>query len=164
MSTETLYLSALRTQSLPFRIEAFIGFKVVDIANRTLVQAIRDEAILKKMPQRYIDGIHAEFDGRDLWVWVDFKGKKGEKLDLFFEEGTDDHEIKPRFKKALRWFGHGSIGIVTAARIFSKSNWVSGIEARHIFRNGAAKGYPEFKKLLKKEIEEYIEETRLFGR
>ena len=162
--SDSLYLSALRTQSLPFRIEEFINFKVVDIANKTIVQAIRDEASLKGMPQRYIDEIHVEFDAGDLWVWVDFKGEKGVPLDLFFEEGTKDHKITPRYKKALKWFGQGSIGIVSAARLFSKNNWVSGIEARHIFRNGAIKGYPEFKKLLKKEIESYLEETRLFGR
>jgi len=160
---DNLYLSALRTQSLPFRIQEFVDFKVKEIADKTIVQAIKDEAVLREMPERYIDGIHSEFDGRDLWIWVDFKGKKGEPLDLFFEEGTKDHEIKPRFKKALSWFSKGAIGIFSAIRLFSKSNWVSGIEARHIFGNGARKGYPEFKKLLTKEIEDYIEETRLFG-
>ncbi len=161
---DTLYLSALRTQSIPFRIQEFVDFKIVDIANKTILQAIRDEASLKEMPQRYIDGIHSEFDGKDLWVWVDFEGKKGEPLDLFFEEGTKDHFIKPKSKKALAWITKGAIGIVTAARLFSKGHWISGMEARHIFDNGVKKGYPEFKKLLKKEIEDYLEETKLFGR
>jgi len=160
---DTLYLSALRTQSLPFRIEEFINYKIVEIADKTLVAAIKNEAALKKMPQRYIDGIHSEFDGRELWIWVEFKGENAEPLDLFFEEGTADHKIKPRFKKALAWFASGAIGIVTAARFFSKGHWISGIEARHIFRQGAQKGYPQFKKLLQKEIEQYIEETRLFA-
>jgi len=160
---DTLYLSALRTQSLPFRIEEFIEYRIIDIANKTLVQAIKDEASAKNMPQRYTDGIHVEFDGNNLWIWVDFKGEKGEPLDLFFEEGTKDHKITPRLKKALRWIGAGSIGIFSAFRLFSKNNWVSGIEARHIFGNGVRKGYPQFKKLLQKEIENYIEETRLFA-
>jgi len=111
---DSLYLSALRTQSLPFRIEEFINYKIVEIADKTLVAAIRNEATLKKMPQRYIDGIHSEFDGRELWVWVEFKGKNGEPLDLFFEEGTADHKIKPRFKKALAWFTGGAIGIAVS--------------------------------------------------
>jgi len=81
---DNLYLSALRTQSLPFRIQEFTNYKIVNIANQTLVKAIRDEAILKKMPQRYIDGIHCEFDGEELWIWVNFEGKHGEPLDLFF--------------------------------------------------------------------------------
>lgn len=160
---DNMYLSALRTQSLPFRIQEFVDFKVVDIANKTLVQAIRDEAMLREMPQRYVDGIQAEFDGEYLWVWVDFKGKDGEDLDLFFEEGTKDHKIKPRTKKALSWFAKGAIGIVTSIRRFSKGHWVSGMEARHIFRNGTTKGYPQFKSLLQREVEQYMEETRLFG-
>lgn len=156
---DTLYLSALRTQSLPFRIEEFINFKVVEIANKTLVRAIRDEAILKDMPQRYVNGIKVEFDGNELWVWVDFEGDEGEPLGLFFEEGTDTnkggkHFIKPKVKKSLAWLGE----------FFSKGHWITGIKARHVFRDGALKGYPEFKKLLQKEIESYIEETRLFGR
>lgn len=151
---DSLHLSALRTQSLPFRIEEFINFKVVDIANKTIVRAIRDEAILKDMPQRYVDGINVEFDGKELWIWVDFKGDEEEKLDLFFEEGTKRHFIKPNIKKSLAWL----------VEFFSKGHWVSGIKARHIFRDGTLKGYPEFKKLLKKEVEAYMEETRLFGR
>lgn len=161
---DNLYLSALRTQSLPFRIEEFIEFRVVDIAKKTIVQAIRDEAVLKNMPQRYIDGIHVEFIQKELWIWVDFKGDEGEPLDLYFEEGTKDHSIKPLRKKALSWFSKGAIGIFSAFRLFSKNNWVSGIEARHIFREGLTKGYPDFKKQLQKEIEENIGDTMLFGR
>lgn len=154
---DTLHLSALRTQSLPFRIQEFINASVVDIANKTLVQAIRNEASLRNMPQRYIDGIHAEFVSGELWIWVDFKGKKGEPLDLFFEEGTPDHPILPKNKKVLSWISGG-------IRYFSKGHWITGVEARHIFRNGTIKGYPKFKALLKTETEAYIEETKLFGR
>jgi len=160
---DSLYLSALRTQSLPFRIEEFIDYRVVDIATRTITQAIRDEASLKDMPQRYIDGIHTEFIRGELWIWVDFKGKKGQPLDLFFEEGTKSHKIKPLYKKALSWITTGAIGIFSGVRLFSKGHWVSGIEARHIFQRGLEKGYPEFKKQLKKEVEQYMQETVLFG-
>jgi hypothetical protein len=153
---DNLYLSALRTQSLPFRIEEYVNFRIVDIANDTIVKAIRDEATLKNMPDRYINNIHSEFDGGELWIWVDFKGKKGEPLDLFFEEGTKRHFIKPVLKKALRWFQGG-------VKFFSKGHYVSGIEARHIFREGLKKGYPEFKKTLTKDLEKYLEETSLFG-
>jgi len=160
---DDLYLSALRTQSLPFRIEEFTDYKILDIANGTLVKAIRDEALLKEMPRRYIDNIHAEFDGTELWIWVDFKGKKLEPLDLFFEEGTKRHKIKPIRKKALAFLEKGAIGIVTGIRRFSKGHWVSGIEARHIFRDGFKKGYPQFKKKLTQELESYLRETNLFG-
>ena len=160
---DNLYLSALRTQSLPFRIQEFVNFSVKDIADKTLVKSIRDEAVLRDMPQRYIDGIQSEFDGEELWIWVDFKGKNGEPLDLFFEEGTPDHPILPKRKKALSWIEGGAIGIVTGLRFFSKGHWVTGIKARHIFRDGTIKGYPKFKSLLREEVEKYIEETKLFG-
>ena len=156
---DTLYLSALRTQSLPFRIEEFINLKVVEIANKTLVRAIRDEAILKDMPQRYVDGIKVEFDGKELWIWVDFKGDEGEPLDLFFEEGTKGHNIKPIRKKALAFLEKGAIGIVAGIRKFSKGHWDSGIEARHIFKIGLDKGYPQCKKKLIQELEKYVRET-----
>lgn len=160
---DNLYLSALRTQSLPFRIEEYINFRIVEIANDTLVKTIRDEAILKKMPQRYIDSIHAELDGGELWIWVDFKGKKGEPLDLFFEEGTPDHKIVPTKKKALAFVMKGATGLISAFEAFSKGHWVSGIRARNVFRDGLKKGYPEFKSRLTKDLEEYLQETQLFG-
>jgi len=160
---DSLYLSALRTQSLPFRIQEFIEYSVVDIAKKTLTKAIHDEAVLKKMPQRYTNNIHTEFVGGELWIWVDFRGKKGEKLDLFFEEGTVDHKIEPRIKKALAFIKKGAIGVFSSFMVFSQGHWVTGIRARHVFAEGTKKGYPEFKKVLKEEVEEYIEETRLFG-
>ena len=153
---DNLYLSALRTQSLPFRIQEYVNFKIVDIANETIVKAIRDEAVHKNMPQRYIDNIHSEFDGSELWIWVDFKGKNKVPLDLWFEEGTKRHFVKPVFKKALTW-------VLEGIRFFSKGHFVSGIEAKHIFKNGVDKGYPEFKTKLKVAIHTYLEESRLFG-
>ena len=151
-----LHLSALRTQSLTFRIEEFADSRILDIANQTLVKTIREEAILKKMPKRYIDGIHSEFDGNYLWIWVDFKGKDREPLDVFFEEGTKRHFIKPKFKKALKWIQDG-------VKYLSKGHYVSGLQAKYVFRDGMRKGYPEFKKKLTQELEDYLQETSLFG-
>ncbi len=156
MSADNLYLSALRTQSLPFRIKEFVDYRILAIANQTLVEAIHQEAIQKKMPERYIQNIQSDFDGTYLWIWVDFKGEKLEPLDEFFEEGTKRHFIKPTLKKALRWFQDG-------VKYFSKGHYVSGIQARHVFSEGFKKGYPDFKKKLKEELEEYLQETTLFG-
>lgn len=149
-------MSALRTQSLPFRIKEFTDYKILDIANETLVKTIQEEAVLKKMPKRYIDNIKSDFDGTYLWIWVDFKGKNKEPLDLYFEEGTKRHFIKPRFKKALRWMQDG-------VKFFSRGHYVSGLQARHVFGDGLKKGYPGFKKKLTQELEDYLEETKLFG-
>jgi len=160
---DDLYLSALRTQSLPFRIEEYLNFIIVRVADRTLVKAIKDEATRKKMSQRYIDNIHAEFDGTYLWIWVDFKGRKGEPLDQFFESGTKRHKIIPTRKKALAFTKHGATGLISAFTAFSKGHWVKGIRARHIFRQGFKKGYPRFKKELQKEIQSMMKETNLFG-
>lgn len=153
---DNLYLSALRTQSLPFRIKEYVDFRIVEIANDTIVKAIHDEAILKKMPERYINNIHSEFDGKELWIWVDFKGENRQPLDLFFEEGTKRHFIKPVIKKALRFFE----GVL---KFFSKGHYVSGIEARHVFREGLKKGYPQFKSTLTRDLQDYLRETSLFG-
>lgn len=153
---DNLYLSALRTQSLPFRVQEFVDFAIRDIAERTIVKSIRDEAISKNMPQRYVDNIHSEFDGTELWIWVNFKGKNQEPLDFYFEEGTKRHFIKPMVKKALSW-------VEGTLRFFSKGHFVSGIQARHVFREGLKKGYPEFKSTLRREIEQYLKETSLFG-
>lgn len=160
---DNLHLTALRTQSLPFRIQEFIDYRVVDIANKTLVRAIIDEAHDKHIPQRYIDSIKVDYGNKELWIWVGFKGRKGQPLDIFFEEGTKDHEIKPRTKKALSFIERGAIGVASGIRFFSKGHWVSGIEARHVFRDGLRKGYPEFKKTLQDELEEYLRENSLFG-
>jgi len=159
---DNLHLSALRTQSLPFRIQEFTDYRIVDIAKQTLVKSIRDEAMQKNMPPRYVDNINTDYDGEYLWIWVDFKGKKGEPLDLFFEEGTDDHKIEPKTKKALSFIKKGATGLISAFTAFSKGHWVSGIQARHVFRDGVRKGYPDFKKKLKQELEDYLRETSLF--
>jgi len=162
-NTNTAHLSALRTQSLPYRIQDFINSKIKKIGDQTILKAIREEAVAKNMPARYINNIQSDFDGEYLWVWVDFKGKKEEPLDLFFEEGTKDHEIKPLRKKALAFLEKGAIGVVTGVRRFSKGHWVSGIEARYIFKNGFKKGYPEFKKRFTEELEKDSQENMLFG-
>lgn len=151
------HLAALRADSMPFRIQEIINANIVEIANQTLVAAIREEAILKKMPARYVNSIKAEFDGQELWIWVDFKGKHGEPLDLWFEEGTKRHFIKPVTAKALSWIVGGFV------KAFSKGHYVSGIQARHVFRDGSKKGYPEFKRKLQEKLEEYAEESMLFG-
>jgi len=153
---DNLYFSALRTQSLAFRIQEYLEYKIVDIANETIVEAIRQEAMHKEMPPRYINSLHSDFDGNYLWIWVDFKGKNNVPLDLWFEEGTKRHFIKPVFKKALSW-------VLRGVRFFSKGHFVSGIEAKHIFENGLQKGYPRFKAKLTQEIQNYLEMTKLFG-
>jgi len=153
---DNLYFSALRTQSLAFRIQEYLEHKIVDIANETIVEAIRQEAMHKEMPPRYINSLHSDFDGNYLWIWVDFKGKNNVPLDLWFEEGTKRHFIKPIFKKALSW-------VLRGVRFFSKGHFVSGIEAKHIFENGLQKGYPRFKAKLTQEIQNYLEATKLFG-
>jgi len=153
---DNLHLSALRTQSLAFRIQEYLEYKIVDIANETIVEAIRQEALHQDMPPRYINSLHSDFDGNYLWIWVDFKGKNNVPLDLWFEEGTKRHFIKPVFKKALSW-------VLRGVRFFSKGHFVSGIEAKHIFENGVQKGYPKFKAKLTQEIQNYLEATKLFG-
>lgn len=156
MSFDSLHISALRAQSLAFRIEEFIHSNVLEIADKTLVKTIRDEAQQKGLPERYVKNIKSDYDGEYLWIWVDFKGKNKEPLDLWFEEGTKRHFIKPVFKKALTW-------VLGEIRYFSKGHFVSGIEAKHIFKKGVQKGYPEFKNKLAVSIQSYLEETRLFG-
>ncbi len=157
MSFDSLHISALRAQSLPFRIEEFVRTEVVSIANKTLVKTITDEAKLKGLPERYINNIKSDYDGDYLWIWVEFKGENNEPLDEFFEEGTRRHFIAPRIKKALKW-------VKDQTKFFSKGHYVSGIKARHVFADGFAKGYPQFKTELKKEIENYLTETSMFGR
>ncbi len=154
---DNLHLSALRMQSLPFRIKEIINYKILSIANQTLVEAIHQEAIQKKMPKRYINSIQSDFDGTYLWIWVDFKGKKLEPLDEYFEEGTKRHFIKPVLRKALRWFQDG-------IKYFSKGHYVSGIQARHVFSEGFKKGYPKFKEKLVEELEGELGGSMLFGR
>jgi len=152
-----LHLAALRAESLSFRIKEFVDHKGLSIFNETIVKSIRGEAINKKMPQRYINSIRSDFDGTYLWIWVDFKGEKLEPLDEFFEEGTKRHVIKPIAKKVISWIEGG-------IRYFSKGHYVGGISARHVFRDGFEKSYPEFKKRLQEELQIYLKETMLFGR
>lgn len=169
---DNLFLSALRTESLPFRAKEFLDHKIVEIAQQTLEKTIREEAKSKDMPERYTNNIQTEFDGESLWVWVDFKGDDNEDLDLFFEEGTKSHWIAPIRKKALRWKArigrfaraiYYKSGIASTVNLFSKGHYVSGIHARYVFADGFEKGYPEFKQKLKVELETYLEETRIFG-
>lgn len=169
---DNLYLSALRTESLPFRTQEFIESRIVSIAQQTLERSIKREAKQKRLPQRYINNIHTEFDGEYLWVWVDFKGDDDEDLDLFFEEGTKSHWIAPIRKKALAWKARAGkfasaiyykSGIRSGKNLFSKGHYVSGIRARYVFKDGFDKGYPKFKRKLVLETEKYLRETRLFG-
>lgn len=47
---------------------------------------------------------------------------------IYIEEGTEDHEVKPKHRKALRWPVEGGFA-------FSKGHIVSGIREREFLKN-----------------------------
>ena len=146
---EYLHLTALRLDSLPFRIEQFMRQFAPIIADRTIGEGIRNVARQQKMPKRYAQSLHFEMEGMTLICWVDFEGEHGEPLGLWFEEGTKRHFIAPVTKMALRFIMKGAV-------FFSKGHWVRGIVARHVFKHGFRQGFPKFKKELEREITEFL--------
>lgn len=55
---------------------------------------------------------------------------------IYLEEGTDDHDVKPVNKKALRWFDPPGGG--AGAAVFSAGHRVKGIEAKDIIRDAVS--------------------------
>jgi len=156
MAQNNLHLTALRLGSAATRTEEFIKEVAPNIAQRTIVEKISSIAMAKTKSPRYWQSIHAEMVGMELWIWVDFEGENKEPLGLWFEDGTKKHKIMPIHAKALSWIQNG-------IRRFSLGHWVSGIRAKHIFRDGVRAGLPSFLSQLQDEIDRYHKEARLFG-
>jgi hypothetical protein len=151
-------LSRLRLDSAPFRTRNIIRQIAVRVARETFGKRFKEIAEFEEMSERYQDALrfHLEGDilGLSVVMTLDYQGDNGEPLGIWFEEGTKDHFIAPKDKKALRF----EIGNQV---FFSKGHWVKGIKERHIIQRTVQEGLPEFANELKKQIEAELERTKL---
>lgn len=77
------------------------------------------------------DPVTGSFDTR-----IDAIVAAGAPYGVFLEHGTDDHEVRPRFRKALRWPVEGGFG-------FSAGHEVSGIRPRKFLDNALEHEFPK---------------------
>ena len=169
-------ITRLRLESYPHRAQEFIRKNAVNIAHRTLGEVFLKLCADRGMTQRYSQSLHIEaqttMKGTRIKIWVDYKDRDGEgiPLDLFFEEGTKDHWIAPKNKKALHWikgggadrsqaiFSQGS-GSEAGDSMFSMGHFVRGITARKIVTDTRKIGYPKFRKELMRQLKDYMRNT-----
>ncbi len=83
------------------------------------------------------DEVRGSFEQGDLEVIV----SAGAPYALFVEEGTDDHPVTPKHRKALRWPIEGGFA-------FSKGHKVSGIDATHFLANASLSAEPQMEQVV----------------
>ena len=169
-------ITRLRLQSYPHRVEEFLRKNAVSIAHRTIGEEFLKLCADRGMTQRYSQSLVIEaessFKGTKLKIYVDYKDRDDPSipLDLYFEEGTKDHWIAPKNKKALHWIKGGGgdrpqaifsqgAGSEAGDSMFSKGHFVRGITARKIITDTKKIGYPKFRKELMRELKDYMKST-----
>ena len=112
------------------------------------------------MPASFVKHIHMEVEGRKFkfindWKYEDKYGRH--LMARYFEYGTRQHWIAPRFKKVLTWLsagpesGHGHAiyskryDNKKGQRLFSKGHYVSGLRRSEAMNIGFKKGIARFK-------------------
>ena len=169
-------ITRMRLESYPHRVEEFLRKNAVNIAQRTIGEEFLKLCADRHMTQRYSQSLHIEaqssIKGTNLKIYVDYKARDDPSipLDLYFEEGTKDHWIAPKNKKALHWikgggadrpqaiFSQGS-GSEAGDSMFSMGHFVRGITARKIVTDTKKIGYPKFRKELMRQLKEYMKNT-----
>ena len=169
-------ITRMRLESYPHRVEEFLRKNAVNIAQRTIGEEFLKLCADRHMTQRYSQSLHIEgqssIKGTNLKIYVDYKARDDPSipLDLYFEEGTKDHWIAPKNKKALHWIKGGGAdrpqaifsqgaGSEAGDSMFSMGHFVRGIEARKIVTDTKKIGYPKFRKELMRQLKEYMKNT-----
>ena len=169
-------ITRMRLESYPHRVEEFLRKNAVNIAHRTIGEEFLKLCADRHMTQRYSQSLHIEgqssVKGTNLKIYVDYKARDDPSipLDLYFEEGTKDHWIAPKNKKALHWIKGGGAdrpqaifsqgaGSEAGDSMFSKGHFVRGITARKIVTDTRKIGYPKFRKELMRQLKEYMKNT-----
>jgi len=141
--------TALRLDSVPFRVSEFIRKNYQSIARNTIEREIRfvgeHDA---KMTSKQLSKLTINPSDLELEISIKTHGPtKGDKP-------RQSWKVKPVNAKALSWVSNGT-------RFFSKGHFVTGADARYVLEVGLKRGVEKFTRELKSITENFQRETAI---
>lgn len=149
-------LSIARLEGARRRVESYIDRNLLQWMEEVCVPVVRSQGYQKGLSAQAVDLIHAEKDsflkGAIRWG---LKTEDGAPLDLFLEEGTDEHEIEAKFGKALKFANSQGINV------YRKKIRHPGTTALNIFKDSTVSVEQNIKKKIEQETTRFLNETRM---
>ena len=149
MSLDVLF----RTQKFTTQYPSFAKSKLEELANKIILDEIHETMRSKNFSQKIIDSTYVksvDITSGEIEIVSDYKSESGFDVAKAREEGTRDHNVKPK-GKVLSWIGNG-------ARMFSRGHWVKGLPEERIIEKTAQKKSKKLNDAWVKEQDKFFEE------
>lgn len=148
MTDFTLEDTALRLESIPFRLRQYLKQNIARIAEQTIGQSIKQQAALYGLSDKVMKHLVLVQDELNISYQMKYRGPV---------RGTAPRHkwfVAPVEKKALSWSSNGT-------QYFSKGHFVSGVDAKYVLNEGVQRGILPYKVAIKAELEAFQEATKL---
>jgi hypothetical protein len=144
----TLEDTALRLESIPFRLRQYLKQNIARIAEQTIGQSIKQQAALYGLSDKVMKHLILVQDELNISYQMKYRGPV---------RGTAPRHkwfVAPVEKKALSWSSNGT-------QYFSRGHFVSGVDAKYVLNEGVQRGIIPYKVAIKAELEAFQEATKL---
>jgi hypothetical protein len=144
----TLEDTALRLESIPFRLRQYLKQNIARIAEQTIGQSIKQQAALYGLSDKVMKHLVLVQDELNISYQMKYRGPV---------RGTAPRHkwfVAPVEKKALSWSSNGT-------QYFSRGHFVSGVDAKYVLNEGVQRGIIPYKVAIKAELEAFQEATKL---
>lgn len=148
MTDFTLEDTALRLESIPFRLRQYLKQNIARIAEQTIGQSIKQQAALYGLSDKVMKHLVLVQDELNISYQMKYRGPV---------RGTAPRHkwfVAPVEKKALSWSSNGT-------QYFSRGHFVSGVDAKYVLNEGVQRGILPYKVAIKAELEAFQEATKL---
>ena len=148
MTDFTLEDTALRLESIPFRLRQYLKQNITRIAEQTIGQSIKQQAALYGLSDKVMKHLVLVQDELNISYQMKYRGPV---------RGTAPRHkwfVAPVEKKALSWSSNGT-------QYFSRGHFVSGVDAKYVLNEGVQRGIIPYKVAIKAELEAFQEATKL---
>ena len=148
MTDFTLEDTALRLESIPFRLRQYLKQNIARIAQETIGESIKQQAALYGLSDKVMAHLELVQDELNISYKMKYRGPI---------RGTAPRHkwfVAPVDKKALSWSSNGT-------QYFSKGHFVSGVDAKYVLNEGVQRGIIPYKMAVKAELEAFQEATKL---
>ena len=148
MTEFTLEDTALRLESIPFRLRQYLKQNITRIAQETIGESIKQQAALYGLSDKVMAHLKLVQDELNISYKMKYRGPI---------RGTAPRHkwfVSPVDKKALSWSSNGT-------QYFSKGHFVSGVDAKYVLNEGVQRGIIPYKVAIKAELEAFQEATKL---
>jgi len=147
--------TALRLDSVPFRISEFLRKNSLSIASKTIEREIRLVGVSAGMTAKQLSKLTINPSELDLEISIKthgpIRGDKPRQKWFIAPKGGKNPRGHPR---VLSWVDNGT-------RFFSKGHFVTGADAKYVLDVGIKRGVSKFRNEIKKQTESFMEASSL---